>query len=234
MNIGNTPPTVCCSKSSGDTDRLVRLPRNERSQLPIKWVSIALVATLLGACGTGDILQSKVDEPQIYVLKPADTGTAKVAFNYELAVALPTATPGLDSDHISVLRDGNHLDYYHGVRWGGTAAQEVQSFLVASLQSQQGFRGVVAETARVDADYLLEVFIEDFQAEYATATAPVIRVSLAAHLINIKQRKSSPVMHATATVNAAENRLGAVVLAFQSALQQVTSGLNEQLIKQLQ
>ncbi|MES1196606.1 MAG: hypothetical protein ABUL58_06650, partial [Steroidobacter sp.] len=106
--------------------------------------------------------------------------------------------------------------------------------LIATLQSQQGFRGVVTDTARVDADYLLEIFVEDFQAEYATGSAPTIHVSLAAHLINIKQRKSSPVMRATTVVVATENRLGPVVTAFQSALQQVASELNDQLIKQLQ
>ncbi|MES1196605.1 MAG: hypothetical protein ABUL58_06645, partial [Steroidobacter sp.] len=84
---------------------------------------VLIAAALLGACGTGDILQSKVDEPQVYVLKPAKTGTAQVAFNFELAVSLPTAAPGLDTDHIAVLRDGNHLDYYHGARWGGTVPQ---------------------------------------------------------------------------------------------------------------
>lgn len=198
-----------------------------------KYVTVLLITASLAACGTGDILQSKVDEPQVYVLKPAKVDMAQVAFNFELAVALPTASPGLDTDHIAVLRDGNHLDYYHGARWGGTTAQEVQSFLIASLQSQQGFRGVVAETGRVDADYLLEVFVEDFQAEMA-ASAPTIRVSLTAHLINIRQRKSSPTIRATATAAATENRLGAVVVAFQSALQQVTTGLNDQMIKQLQ
>lgn len=200
----------------------------------VRFMPVFIAAAMLGACGTGDILQSKVEEPQVYVLKPATTGTAQVAFNFELAVALPTTAPGLDTDRISVLRDGNHLDYYHGARWGGTVSQEIQSVFIATLQSQQGFRGVVTETARVDADYILEIFVEDFQAEYAAASAPTVRVSLAAHLINVKQRKSSPVMRTTATVAATENRLGAVVMAFQSALQQVTSGLNDQLVKQLQ
>ena len=183
---------------------------------------------VVSACGTSEILQSKVAEPQVYVLKPGAGATPQLAFNFQLAIALPTATPGLDTDRIAVLRDGNHLDYYFGVRWGGAAPYSVQSFVVSLLQSQQGFRNVVAEDARVDADYLLEISIEDFQAEYAASDAPTVHVTLVATLINIKERKSSPMMRATATVVAKENHVGAVVTAFQSALQQATTSLSEQ------
>lgn len=199
----------------------------------IRLTGVLLLALLASACGTADLLQSKVAEPQVYVLKPADAGVAQVAFNYQLAVALPTALPGLDTDRIAVLRNGNHLDYFFGARWGGTAPEVTQAFIVALLQSQQGFRNVVAENARIDADYLLEVSIADFQTEYAGSDAPVVHVTLVANLISIKQRKSLPAIRATASVNAKDNRLGAVVDAFQSALQQTTTHIGEQLVTAL-
>jgi len=194
---------------------------------------IVLLTMLISACSTGDLLQSKVAEPQVYLVKPADAGTAQVAFDHELAVALPTALPGLDTDRIAVLRDGNHLDYYYGARWGGSAPQVTQAFMVALLQSQQGFRNVVAENARIDADYLLEISIVDFQAEYAGSAAPVVRVTLVANLINIKQRKSSPAIRVTAAIPARDNKLGAVVAAFQTAMQQTAVKMSEQLVTAL-
>ena len=192
-----------------------------------------ILAIALSACNTGEILESKTPEPQVYVLKPAQVGTAQVAYNHQLAVALPTATPGLDTDRIAVLRDGNHLDYYYGARWGNTAPVVIQAFVVSLLQSQQGFRNVVAESSRVDADYLLEISLQDFQAEYAGAAAPMVHVTLVAELIDIKERSSSPLMRATASVSAKDNHLGAVVGAFQSALQQATMNLSEQLASTL-
>ena len=192
-----------------------------------------MLAMLLNACSTSDILESKVSEPQVYVLKPAAAGTAQVAFKSQLAVALPTATPGLDTDRIAVLRDGNHLDYYYGVRWGDAAPAVIQAFVVSLLQSQQGFRNVVSEDARIDADYLLEITLTDFQAEYTNNNAPIAHVTLTANLVNIKERTTSPLMHATAAVQATDNRLGAVVTAFQSALQQTTASLSEQVTKSL-
>jgi len=209
--------------------------RHERSiySSVIKSLTVVVIAALLGACGTGDLLQSKVAEPKVYVVKPADTGAAQIAFNHQLVVALPTTLPGLDTDRIAVLRDGNHLDYYFGVRWGGTAPEVTQAFIFALLQSQQGFRNVVAENARVDADYLLEISVVDFQAEYTNSAAPTIHVTLVANLINVKQRKSSSAIRVTAMVAAKENQLGAVVAAFQSALQQTTMSLGEQLVNTL-
>lgn len=193
-----------------------------------------VLAVFISGCSTSDILESKVAEPQVYVLKPADAGTAQVAFKSQLAVALPTATPGLDTDRIAVLRDGNHLDYYYGARWGATAPAVIQAFMVSLLQSQQGFRNVVAEDARIDADYLLEITLTDFQAEYTgNNNAPVAHVTLTANLVNIKERTTSPLIRATAAVQATDNRLGAVVTAFQSALQQTTVSLSEQVTKSL-
>jgi len=187
-----------------------------------------VLVSIFSACGTSDILQSKVAEPQVYIIKPEGAGAAQVAFNSQLAIALPTATPGLDTDHIAVLRDGNHLDYYFGVRWGAAAPIVVQSFVVSLLQSQQGFKSVVAEAARVDAEYLLEISLTDFQAEYGSATAPTVHITLVANLINIKQRKSSSLLRTSATVAARENHVGAVVTAFQSALQQAATSLSAQ------
>ncbi len=195
----------------------------------IKYFALIATAAALAACGAGDILQSKVPEPQVYVFKPTAAGAAQVAYNFQLAVALPTATPGLDTDRIAVLRDGNHLDYYYGARWGGAAPQVTQAFVVSLLQSQQGFRNVVAEDTRIDADYLLEISLQDFQAEYVGNAAPTVRVTLIANLINIKERQSSPLIRSTAAVVAKDNHLAAVVTAFQSALQQTTTNLSEQL-----
>jgi cholesterol transport system auxiliary component len=192
-----------------------------------------LCATLLSACGS--LLQSKVEEPQVYRLQPSTAPTAAVAYSAELAVSMPTATPGLDTARIAVLRAGNQLDYFYGARWGGTTPQVVQSFLVALLQSQQAYKSAVAENSRVDPDYVLDVEVRDFQAEYRSEdSAPIAHISLMATLINIKSRAAVAQLRSSATVTATDNRLGAVVAAFQSALQQASVNLSEQLTASLE
>lgn len=195
---------------------------------------VMLCLSLASGC-VGSLLESKVDEPKTYVLQPMAAETAQVAFPSQLAVSWPTATPGLDTNRIAVLREGNQLDYFYGARWGGSAPQVVQSFLVSLLQSQQGFKTVVAESARVDADYLLEVDVRDFQAEYTGNDAtPVVRITLVATLIDIKSRRSRGLLQASASVPAKENRLVTVVTAFQTALQQASMSISQQLAGKLE
>ena len=190
---------------------------------------VLLLVAALSAC-TGSLLESKVAEPQVYVLHNGGVPTASVAYPIQLSIALPSAAPGLDTTRIAVLRNGNQLDYYYGARWGGTAPQVLQTFLVSYLQRSQGFKSVVSEDARIDADYLLDVQLQDFQAEYAdAATAPTIHVALVAQLIDIKARKTIATLNAQASVTATENRLSAAITAFQTAAQQATAALAQQL-----
>ncbi|MGE0115725.1 MAG: ABC-type transport auxiliary lipoprotein family protein [Steroidobacteraceae bacterium] len=195
----------------------------------VRFIASLLATLALTGC-VGEILQSKVDEPQTYVLQASDAGTAAVAYPIRLSVALPSATPGLDTQRIVVLRNGNRLDYYYGARWGGTAPQVVQSFLISLLQNQQGYKNVVAESARLDADYLIDIDLRHFQAEYVNGKdAPTIHVALWATVSEVKSRKSVAALQASASVAASDNRLGAVVTAFQSATQQASASLSEQL-----
>ena len=188
----------------------------------------------LSGCGVSSLLQSKVDEPHTYVLQVNDAGTAKTAYPFQLGVALPKASPGLDTNRIAVLRDGNQLDYYYGARWGGTAPQVVQSYLVTLLQTQQGFKGVNAEGARIDVDYLLDVELKNFEAVYAGSHGnPTIKVTLMGTLIQVKTRQAVASFTASASAPTSDNRLGAVVTAFQTATRQASLNVSEQLTNSL-
>jgi cholesterol transport system auxiliary component len=187
-------------------------------------------ATLALTGCVSEILESKVEEPQVYVLRSGDTSTATVAYPAQLGIALPVAAPGLDTNRIAVLRNNNQLDYYFGARWGGTAPQVVQTFLIDTLQAQQGFKSIAAETARIDADYLLELQLKDFQAEYGGGnTTPTVKITLSGNLISIKTRKLVAAVNASTSVAAADNRLGAVVMAFQTAMQKASAEIGTQL-----
>ena len=159
-------------------------------------------------------LKAKVAlEPQVYVMKVANADTAQVAYNQQLAVALPTATPGLDTDHIAVLRDGNHLDYYYGARWGGTAPQVTQAFIVSVTAIAAGFPQCgFCRRHHVSMLIICWKFLyRIFQAEYADSTSPTVRVTLIANLINIKERQSSPHCYAPLPLLLqSDNHLGAV------------------------
>jgi cholesterol transport system auxiliary component len=190
-----------------------------------------LLATLVLSGCVGKILQSKVEEPAVYVLHAGTAPVAKVAFPATLSVALPAAAPGLDVDRIALLKNRNQLDYYYGVRWGGTAAQVMQILLVSRLQAQQGLKNVSPEGLPVNADYLLALELRDFQAEYASDdAAPLVRVTLVGTLVNIKTRAMAGSITTTSLVAARDNRMSAVVAAFEAAAQQAAQSASEQIM----
>ena len=184
------------------------------------------VAALSLAGCTSSLLETDMPASTNYVLAPAAMVASTVPrTQVDLSIGRPDLSPGLDTQRIAVLK-GRQLDYYRAARWGGTAVEVVQSVLVASLQDQQLFRSVTAEQARVAGDYVLDVEVRDFQAEYASdSAAPLVHVSMVGRLIRIVDRKLVATISSAAQEQAADNRLSVVVASFETAAQRVAVDL---------
>lgn len=192
----------------------------------IRCVSVSLVLAASSAC-TGSLLESDLPLPQIYVLAPiASPATRSSTPVGDVVIAEPSAAPGLATDRIAVLYADRRLDYYAAARWGGNATQVVQSLLVASLQNLGGFNSVSATPAGVAGSHVIDMELRDFQAEYGGGGAlPAVRVTLVAHVLRVRDRHLLDTVMATAVVPATENRLAAVVGAFEAAARQVATQL---------
>ena len=190
----------------------------------------ALLCLLLGGCSSG-FFETKIAVATVYVLAPAklDSSVSSAApLDVDLAIALPVAAPGLDTERIAALYDARRLDYYKDAQWGALAATVTQSLLVTTLQNQKLFRSVTPEQARVSATHVLDVQLQDFQAEYAAGKSnPSARVSMTASLIRLKDRKLLASFPIGAAVDADANRMNAVIAAFEAAAQQVALRVGE-------
>lgn len=182
-------------------------------------------ASLALAGCTGALLDTEAPASSLYVIAPAPAGAAPAqASPIDLSIGRPDVAPGLDTHRIAVLK-GRQLDYYRTARWGGTTAEVVQRFLVDSLEDQGLFRSVTAEQARVAGDYVLDIEVRDFQAEYAGGGAPTVRVKMIGRLIRVVDRELAASVVAEASAAAGDNRMGAVAVAFEKAAQQVALDL---------
>jgi len=183
-----------------------------------------LVTLTLAACSTASLFDSEMPIPQSYVIAAvpaAKAPTASRASNIDIAIARPDVVPGLDSRRIAVLR-GQQLDHYRRNEWGGSVTEIVQTLLVSSLDQQQLFRSVTSEQTRVSSEYLLDVEVRDFQAEYADKAAnPQVRVTMIARLIRVSNRELVATINSTALQAATDNKMGAVAAAFEVAAQKV-------------
>ncbi|HEY7641838.1 MAG TPA: ABC-type transport auxiliary lipoprotein family protein [Steroidobacteraceae bacterium] len=185
-----------------------------------QWAIIVGLASLCVGCGS--LLETKLPENTNYVLAPAPAASTGVPRSTaDLSIGRPDLAPGLDSERIAVLR-GRQLDYYRGAQWGGRMTEVVQTLLVDSFEDQQLFRSVTAEQSRVASQYVLDVSVRDFQAEYTSeGAAPTAHVTILGRLIRVVDRQLVDTFAATAQSKAADNRLGPVAAAFEEAAHKV-------------
>jgi cholesterol transport system auxiliary component len=195
------------------------------------WVAMAV---LVGSGCTGSLLDTKIPAPTVYVLHaapaaPVASDATQSPLDVDLAVTQPTATPGLDTERIALLRDVRQLDFYAESQWGAALPAVTQALVVGTLQNQRLFRSVATEQARAASQYLLDLEVRDFQAEYrGIASPPTVRVTFHGTLIRIKDRKLLAVLPASVAVQAERNRMSDVVAAFESAAQQAALSLGQQ------
>jgi cholesterol transport system auxiliary component len=194
------------------------------SLLPVSLRFGAVLSTALMCTACGSLFESDIPAATRYVLAavpPAASPSTTAASEVDLAISRPDVAPGLDTEGVAVLR-GRQLDYYRAAKWGGTVTEVVQALLINSFQDQHLFRSVVAEQTRVSGDYIFDVDVRDFQAEYAAGDGPpVAHVTIIGRLIRLADREMISTVSATASKAATENRMGPVAAAFESAAQQV-------------
>ena len=182
----------------------------------------ALTVILLASAGCGSLLDTDLPASTSYVLAPAPASSTGIArSDVDLSIGRPDLAPGLDSERIAVLM-GRQLDYYRGAQWGGRMTEIVQTLLVDSFEDQQLFRSVTTEQSRVSSEYVLDISVRDFQAEYVGGNeAPTAHVTILGRLIRVTDRQLVETFAATAQGEASDNRLSDVAAAFETAAHKV-------------
>ncbi|MGB7740467.1 MAG: ABC-type transport auxiliary lipoprotein family protein [Steroidobacteraceae bacterium] len=205
---------------------------------PAPWLACASsMALLLGGCA-GSLLQSDAEAPDTFRLGfAATTAAATVSATpstsgLAISVARPRAAAAIDTDRIAVLSAGSRFDYYSAARWAESAPQMLQQNLVSALAATAQFGGgVMTAPARVPTDLLLDVELRRFEvvttgADAASSgAAPVVHVQVQASLVDSRRAARVTSFVSEAAVPASENRLSAVVAAFDRANAQVVSDI---------
>lgn len=178
-------------------------------------LAVAALAVALAACGG---LRSDAAPDQIYVLNAVRPAAVANVLPGVLVVPRPAVQPGLDTDRIALIRAGNELDYYASSRWGGHLSQVLGAF---ALQSMSGGFATVASSGQGagPAQYELLLTVHHFEAVYGSDGAPEMRVSLECMLVATAPRRVLGRCDTEVREPAGENRMGAIVLAFERAAQ---------------
>jgi len=178
-------------------------------------LALALVCAL-SAC-SGSLFSSKAPAPAIYLLS-AHAGTPGPAIAADLTVQKVQVRAGLDTDRIAVLYPDRRLDYYAGARWSAPLDEVVQDLVLQSFRARANLRSVSSDASLFTAGYWLEIEVTDFQAEYAAGeTRPKVHVRISARMGKATDRRVLNRFEASATQEAADNRLTAIVAAYELA-----------------
>jgi ABC-type uncharacterized transport system auxiliary subunit len=183
----------------------------------------------LAAC-TGQLFQSKAAAPSVYLLS-VNAGTARPEAGAELPVDLTVLRPrvrtGLDTDLIAVLYPDRRLAYVADARWSGPLDEVVQDLALQAFRAHATLRNVHADASSFGGGYWLEIEVADFQAEYLArpgeaggtdSSAPMVHVHLLGVLGRSGDRGVLGHFEANERRPAAESRLGAIVEAYDQAV----------------
>jgi cholesterol transport system auxiliary component len=191
-------------------------------------LAVAVLAVAVGAC-TGSFFKSSAPPTSTYMLSvKAEAEAGAVAIPADLTVLMPRVRTGLDNDRIAALYPDRRLDYYAAARWSGPLDEVVQDLALQAFHGR--FRNVGTDSSAFNGGYWLEIEVVDFQADYtgsAPGAGPTAHVQLRARVGNGGDRRVIGEVEADARQAAADNRLGAVVAAYEAAAQRALGEIVE-------
>jgi cholesterol transport system auxiliary component len=184
---------------------------------------LALLPGALTMIGCGGVFESSLPAPQSYVLRlaPRTAPAAAPSTAGSVLVQRPQAGPGLDSDRIALLRGDNRFDFYAASRWAAPAPDLMESVITDALRAGGGFSTVFDDSAPYAPRYNLRCALRRFEAEYSSegsgGGAPTVHVVLDCSLGRHRDRELLATFTAAGAATAREDRLTAVVAAFEAA-----------------
>jgi ABC-type uncharacterized transport system auxiliary subunit len=192
-------------------------------------VLIALLGVTLAACA-GSLFKNKAAPPTMYMLGATrSTQAAHPPSNDilgDLAVLRPRVRAGLDTERIAALYPDRHMDYYADVRWTGPLDEVLQDLAVQELRINPALHNVGADASAFASTYWLEIVVADFQAEYSAAGGPpTVHVHLQARMGNSGDRHILARFEPDVREAAADNRMSAIVDAYNRAADQALSDI---------
>jgi cholesterol transport system auxiliary component len=199
-----------------------------------------LVCLLLSGCG--GFFQSNAKPEQTYFLRPpvatsvqatATTGSdnTPTAAPHERSVRVgrPMAAPGLETAHIMLVQSNHRMNFYTGSRWAAAVPELVESLVVQTLRASGAWSSVQDSGSLFPSEYLLATTVQRFEADYTEGgTAPVVYVVFHCTVGRREGRDVIASFTASGSAPAAENRLSAVVAAFETATGQALTSLSQQ------
>jgi cholesterol transport system auxiliary component len=196
-----------------------------------------LAPILLGLAtgGCSSLLRSDAPPVQVYTLRAAAAPAADAADSHpavaaSVRVAHPLAAPGLGSAQIVLLQPDHRMSVYAASAWAADAPALIEALATQTLRAAGEWSSVADAESPFPADYLLQISIRRFDADYSAGSAapPTVHVALDCTLGAEEGRTVIASFVAEGSAVAGANKLSEVVAAFQQATDQALASLSQQ------
>ena len=196
---------------------------------------LALLVLGLGVAGCSGLLRSDARAVQVYTLRADDASShggtdPGSAPSLSLRVAHPLAGPGLNTSQIVLLQPDHRMNVYAASTWAADAPALVESLATQTLRASGKWRSVEDAESPFPSDYLLQIAIRRFDADYSAGsdTPPTVHVTLDCTLGAEDGRTILASFVADGSAAASANKLSEVVAAFQQATDQALGSMSQQ------
>jgi len=136
-----------------------------------------------------------------------------------LAIAAPDAVASLDTPRIALTRTPTTMDYFANAAWTDRVPLLLQRQLIQAFDASGRIVSVDRDTSGLEADYLLQTEIREFEARYDTPDGPPqIVIAIQAKLARMPQREIANNINVTQQLAASANNLDSIVAAFNQAV----------------
>jgi len=187
-------------------------------------IRLAALVSLLALAGCSG-LHSNAPPDQVYYLRArlAAPTRARPANQASVRVGRPVPGPGLDSSRIVLLESDRRMSYYMASRWPAVLPEVLEELTVETLRASGSWSDVQSSDSPFPSEYLLQIRIRRFDAEYASAgsargtVAPEVHVVLDCTFGRRSGREVLATFVAEGSAVAVANRLSDVVAAFENA-----------------
>jgi cholesterol transport system auxiliary component len=191
--------------------------------------------------GCAGILHSDGPPAQVYVLRAAASPTVAATEQAQaldaaraattppskpstaeappsLQVPRPQADPGLASELITLVQSDHRMDHYAGSSWPAALPDVVETLAIDTLRASGYWSAVHDAPSPFTADYLLQINIRRFEADYTGGgDAPKVYVTLDCTIARRRGRELLTSFVAEGVADAEENKMSAVIDAFEKA-----------------
>lgn len=201
--------------------------------MKVRWPLVApcFALAMLAMTGCGSFFESSIPAPQAYVLRlPPPAAHAAGVSAGSVRVQRPEAGPGLDSDRIVLLRSDRRFDFYAASRWAASAPDLLESVLVDQLRGSGAFSAVFDDSTPYAPHYNLRCTLARFESDYTSGGhIPTVQVALDCTFGRHRDRELLGNFTARGSAPASDDRLGAVVAAFEAATAQAVTQLEKEI-----